>query len=97
MLAASHVADTLFGATTGLWETYDRMLSSYGIPTRIQLQSTGLSEDAFVARCLPYVMKDKKRKGMQVRFILSKELGSALLWDQVPLPTIESAIRRLCS
>ena len=96
MYGASFIADELFGNGSQLSKLHRMILTRYGLPVHINLEQAGFSKEEFIQRCLAHVKKDKKRQAMQVRFILPKAIGEAVIHSEVPHTIVERAVEMLC-
>ena len=70
------------------------MIQACGLPTAIP---TSLSATLSTAAILDALGRDKKFDRGAIRFVLTKELGSAFLSTQVTLDDVTGAIERLRS
>mgnify|MGYP000125435592 CR=1 FL=1 len=88
MIAALDLSVRLAGLPRDQADRVKGMITSCGLPTSVP---DGLSENEILAA----LGRDKKFDKGAIRFVLTKELGSAFVSDQVTLGDVTEALRKL--
>lgn len=88
MIAALHLSVRLVGLPQDQADTVREVITACGLPTSIP---NGLPSE----QILSALQRDKKFDAGSIRFVLTKELGSAFLSDKVSLDDVTGSIERL--
>lgn len=95
MVGNAIIAESYFNNGTSLVDAYKKILSQYGLPVYLRAQEYGYDKSTLIKECMRNIMKDKKRKSGKVRFVLSSDMGTSMVVDNVPLTLVEEAFNRI--
>jgi 3-dehydroquinate synthase len=91
MVAAGFIAVEHLGASKKDFNRLLEILTQYSLPTFVNTKELGINRNILIEQCLINVHKDKKRINNSLRVILSRKIGEAAVFDNVPLALIASA------
>ena len=77
MAAAASVAQSHLSTTVEVGQQIRDILKKYRLPTSFSASGLGFKRDELIKSCAQLIMKDKKRKDNQLRFILVNKVGKA--------------------
>lgn len=90
--AALYIAESHLQLTSNIGLEARNLLASYGLPVVFSASAFGYDRFELIERCMKLMLKDKKRKNNQLRFILVDKLGHADVHTGVPEPVIQAAL-----
>jgi len=91
IMAAAYIAERHLNVSSGLYESYKKLIQSYGLPTEVNASELGFKRHKLLSKCIRNVNKDKKRVNNNLRLILADKIGHASVYSDVPFSTIEDA------
>jgi 3-dehydroquinate synthase len=71
------------------------LLASYGLPVEFSASEYGYSRDELIKTCMRLMLKDKKRKDNQLRFILVESIGKAKVFTGISEDQIAAAFYKV--
>lgn len=84
MMAAAQVAQSHLSTPVEVEQKVREVLRVYNLPTYFSASKNGFKRGELIEKCSRLILKDKKRKDNQLRFILVNEMGSADVHSAVP-------------
>jgi 3-dehydroquinate synthase len=91
IVAAAFIATQYLNIDISIQNKYEKILSDYGLPIIISASVLGFTRYTLLQKCFGNIKKDKKRLNNNIRLILSEEIGSAQVYDDVPFELIKKA------
>lgn len=95
MVGAAHIAREYFDYGGEVFKYHKEILQMYGLPTSIESNNIGFQRERLREECLRIILKDKKRKGNKLRFILPLDIGKSDIYTDIPEELIERAFSYL--
>jgi len=95
MVGVAHVARDYFRHGDVILEQHEDILRKYGLPVRVESARIGFERNKLLMEFIRIIMKDKKRKGKKLRFILPEEIGRCGIYSDVPDEFITRAFEYL--
>lgn len=95
MVGAAHIAREYFNYGDVVLKKHEEILRKYGLPIRVESNKIGFETGKLIKECLMNILKDKKRKGNKLRFILPLDIGKCEIYNDVPDEFIERAFNYL--
>lgn len=93
IVAVAYVAQKYFNISNHLINEYTSILGLYSLPTYISAKELGFNREQLLFKCYQTVQKDKKRLNNNIRLILSEDIGSAKVVEDVPFELIKEAFQ----
>ncbi|MBI5402014.1 MAG: 3-dehydroquinate synthase [Ignavibacteriae bacterium] len=91
MVGAAYIAIGHFNQGDGVINRHEEILQRYGLPVRVESGSIGFGREKLIRECLRNILKDKKRKGNKLRFILPVSIGKCEVFNNIDDKLIEGA------
>ena len=91
IIAAAYIAEQYIHTASDILSSHEELFLNYQLPINISATKLGFTRKSLIKKCCENVRKDKKRKDNNIRVILSKGIGTAEIFDDVPFPIIEAA------
>lgn len=91
MVGAAHIARDYFNHGDEIINKHEEILQRYGLPIRVESGSIGFEGAKLREECLRNILKDKKRKGNKLRFILPQAIGKCEIYTDIPDEFIQRA------
>lgn len=91
IVAVAYIATQYLNISKSIFERYENIFNNYGLPTKISASELGFEKETLLHKCFDNVKKDKKRLDNNIRLILSDEIGSAKVYNDVPFELIQEA------
>ncbi len=91
IVAVAYIATKYLNIPQSICDRYEKILSDYGLPINISASELGFKRDILLEKCFDNVKKDKKRLNNNIRLVLSNEIGSAKVYENVPFELIKEA------
>lgn len=91
IVAVAYIANRYLNISESIFNRYEKILNDYGLPINISASELGFKRDVLLNKCLDNVKKDKKRLNNNIRLVLSDEIGSAKVYEDVPSKFIKEA------
>jgi len=91
IIAVAYIATKYLNLNKSIQIRYEKILSQYGLPIQISALELGFKRDVLLQKCFDNVKKDKKRLNNNIRLVLSNEIGSAKVYEDVPFELIKEA------
>ncbi|UFH58842.1 3-dehydroquinate synthase [Sulfurovum mangrovi] len=91
IVAVAYIATQYLNISKSIFERYENIFNNYGLPTKISASELGFDKETLLHKCFDNVKKDKKRLDNNIRLILSDEIGSAKVYNDVPFELIQEA------
>ncbi len=91
IIAVAYIATQYLKISKTIQNRYEQILTEYGLPISISASELGFDRDNLLRKCFDNVKKDKKRLNNNIRLILSDEIGSAKVYEDVPSELIKEA------
>lgn len=95
MVGAAHIARDYFNHGDEIIKKHEEILQRYGLPVEVEANRIGFEMEKLRKECLRNILKDKKRKGNRLRFILPFDIGKCEVYSDVPDEFIERAFSYL--
>ena len=83
MVAAASVAQSHLSTPVEIGQQIRDILKKYKLPTFFSASEFGFKRDELIESCTRLILKDKKRKDNQLRFILVNQLGKANVYTGI--------------
>ena len=90
MSAVLHISEDFLSVPTDVVAKARALLLHFGLPISFSASEKGYNRNELINNCMKLILKDKKRKDNQLRFILIKAIGHA----SVHVGVTEKQIRR---
>ena len=74
---------------------HEEILEKYDLPISVQTEKIGFQCEELRAECMRNIMKDKKRKGSKLRFVLPSAIGKTEVRSDIIDDMIEKAFQYL--
>lgn len=91
IVAVAYIATQYLNISKSIFERYENIFNDYGLPTQISASELGFDKEKLLYKCFDNVKKDKKRLDNNIRLVLSNEIGSAKVYNDVPFELIQKA------
>ena len=91
MVGAAHIARNHFSQRDEVIQSHEAILQKYGLPVRVESGSIGFDRTKLRKECLRNILKDKKRKGSKLRFILPQAIGKCEVYTDIPDDFVQRA------
>mgnify|MGYP001574701557 CR=1 FL=1 len=91
MVGAAYIAREHFKQGDGVIDRHEELLARYGLPVRVNSGDIGFEREKLLSECLRNILKDKKRKGNKLRFILPQAIGKCEIYTDIPDEFIQRA------
>jgi 3-dehydroquinate synthase len=95
IVAASYIATRYLGISIEIQNSIKALLTLYGLPTYVDSNLLGFKKDFLINKCISNVGRDKKRINNKLRLILADEIGSSLVYSNVPSEIIEQTFAKI--
>ncbi len=83
MVAVLSVAQSYLNTSEVISNRVRALLQSYGLPISFSASEYGFERNGLIDSCMRLMLKDKKRKENQLRFILVDEIGHAEVYNGI--------------
>ncbi|MDD2640673.1 MAG: 3-dehydroquinate synthase [Arcobacteraceae bacterium] len=93
IVAVAYIATQYLNISKSIFERYENIFNDYGLPTKISAFKLGFDRETLLHKCFDNVKKDKKRLDNNIRLVLSDEIGSAKVYNDVPFELIQEAFK----
>lgn len=93
--AVLSISQSYLGLDEKVAEDARHLLKSFGLPVSFSASEYGYDKTTLIDLCMKLVLKDKKRKDNQLRFILIDKLGHAVVQTGVPSDQIKAAFEKV--
>lgn len=93
IVAAAFIAEKYLGLATDILKSHEQLFLDYQLPVNISANALGFEREFLIKRCCENIKKDKKRKDNNIRVVLSKNIGSAKVFNEVPFDMIRAALK----
>ena len=91
IVAVAYIAAHYLDQPKSIFERYENIFNDYNLPTKISASELGFDRKILLHKCFENVKKDKKRLSNNIRLVLSDEIGSAKVYNDVPFELIQEA------
>jgi 3-dehydroquinate synthase len=91
MTAAMTLSRSQLGLSSEIVTRVRELIVTYGLPINFSASAYGFDREDLINRCMKLIMKDKKRKDNQLRFVLMDSFGSAVVRSRVPEDQVRAA------
>jgi 3-dehydroquinate synthase len=91
IITVAYIATKYLLLTNDIQTRYEKILKNYKLPVSISSSKLGFKRDNLLEKCLDNVKKDKKRLNNNIRLVLSDQIGSAKVYEDVPFQLIKEA------
>jgi len=95
IMAVAYIATQHLGLNGAVYDSYKSLFEKIGLPVDVSASELGMERESLLNACIKNVNKDKKRLNNKLRLILATEIGSAAVFDDVPLRLIEEAFSHI--
>ena len=95
MVAAASVAQSHLSTPVEIGQQIRDILKEYKLPTFFSASELGFKRDELIESCARLILKDKKRKDNQLRFILVNQLGKANVFTGISKEHIIQAYQEI--
>ena len=95
IMAVAHIANKYFSLDGELENRFKNIFKLYDLPICVQSSDIGFDRESLILNCIKNVKNDKKRINNRLRLILSKEMGEASAYNNVPFSLIEDAFENI--
>lgn len=91
IIAVAYIAQKYLNLQEDLLSRYEDILELFDLPIHISASKLGFQRNRLLQTCFANVQKDKKRLNNNIRLILSSEIGSAKVYEDVSFELIKEA------
>jgi 3-dehydroquinate synthase len=95
IVAVLYIAQLYFKTSEVLRHKIQALLKSYKLPVSFSSSEFGFERDELINSCMRLILKDKKRKENNLRFILVDQLGNAGVYTDISKSFILQAFKQV--
>ena len=95
IVAVLYIAQLYFKTSEVLRHKIQALLKSYNLPVSFSSSEFGFERDELINSCMRQILKDKKRKENNLRFILVDQLGNAGVYTDISKSFILQAFKQV--
>jgi len=89
--AVLSIAESFLSLSSKVASESRELMKSYQLPVEFSASEFGYNRNELIELCMKLILKDKKRKDNQLRFILMNEPGKATVYAGIPEEQILTA------